>query len=215
MGRATRRSRLWANIKARGSVADNPGMFDGADTVVLYEELAFQDVLPVVWHSTAAAPDPDAAASLTERNLQVLQAWDAMQEHGPVEKPDENSPYAADLMRLERKMNLLLDLVGQILATNRPRPKPGYVRFNALGAVWRGSAPLPEAGAQGILEVYLHDCLAQPLRLPGRVTNVTPDGNVKARFLPLGEAVADLIEKMAFRRHRRQIAGTRTVRALK
>ena len=196
-------------------MADNPSMFDGADTVVLYEELAFQDVLPVLWHASPGAPDPDAAASLAERNMQVLQAWDAMQEHGPVEKPDENSPYAADLMRLERKMNLLLDLVGQILATNRPRPKPAYVRFNALGAVWRGAPPLPEAGAQGILEVYLHDCLAQPLRLAGRVTNVTPDGNVKARFSPLGEAVADLIEKMAFRRHRRQIAGTRTVRALK
>jgi hypothetical protein len=189
-------------------------MFDGADTVVLYEELAFQDVLPVLWRVAPAPLDPDAAAGLIERNLQVLQAWDAMEEHGPVEKPDENSPYAADLMRLERKMNLLLDLVGQILATNRPRPAPAYVRFNALGAVWRGTPPLPEAGAQGVLEIYLHDCLAQPLRLAGRVTNVTPDGNVKARFSPLGEAVADLIEKMAFRRHRRQIAGTRTVRAL-
>jgi hypothetical protein len=189
-------------------------MFDGADTVVLYEELAFQDVLPVLWHASPGAPDPDAAASLAERNMQVLQAWDAMEEHGPVEKPDENSPYAADLMRLERKMNLLLDLVGQILAANRPRPAPTPVRFNALGAVWRGIPPLPEAGAQGILEVHLHDCLAQPLRLPCRVTNVTPDGNVKARFLPLGETIADLIEKMAFRRHRRQVAGTRTVRAL-
>ena len=191
-------------------MADNPGMFDGADTVVLYEELAFQDVLPVLWHASPGAPDPDAAASLAERNMQVLQAWDAMEEHGPVEKPDENSPYAADLMRLERKMNLLLDLVGQILATNRPRPMSAAVRFNALGAAWRGTAPLPEAGAQGVLEVHLHDCIAQPLRLPGRVTSVTPDGNVKARFIPLGEAVADLIEKMAFRRHRRQIAGART-----
>lgn len=189
-------------------------MFDGADTVVLYEELAFQDVLPVLWRAAPGQLDSDAAASLAERNLQVLQAWDAMEEHGPVEKPDENSPYAADLMRLERKMNLLLDLVGQILAANRPRPAPVYVRFNALGAVWRGTPPLPEAGAQGTLEVHLHDCIAQPLRLPGRVTSVTPDGNVKARFSPLGEAVADLIEKMAFRRHRRQIAGTRTVRAL-
>ena len=190
-------------------------MFDGADTVVLYEELAFQDVLPVLWRASPGALDADAAASLGERNLQVLQAWDAMGEHGPVEKPDENSPYAADLMRIERKMNLLLDLVGQILAANRPRPAPTSVRFNALGAVWRGTPPLPEAGAQGILEVHLHECLAQPLRLPGRVTNVTPYGNVKARFLPLGETIADLIEKMAFRRHRRQIAGTRTVRALR
>jgi hypothetical protein len=201
-------------IKDRGSPADNPSMFDGADTVVLYEELAFQDVLPVLWRASAGPFDADTAAGLAERNVQVLQAWDAMEEHGPVEKPDEKNPYAVDLMRLERKMNLLLDLVGQILATNRPRPAPAAVRFNALGAVWRGAQPLPEAGAQGVLEVYLHDCLAQPLRLAGRVTSVTPDGNVKARFLPLGEVVADLIEKMAFRRHRRQIAGTRTVRAL-
>jgi hypothetical protein len=190
-------------------------MFDGADTVVLYEELAFQAVLPVLWRTSLTSPDPDTAASLAERNLQVLQAWDAMEEHGPVEKTDENNPYAADLMRLERKINLLLDLVGQVLATNRPRPTPAAVRFNALGAVWRGTPPLPEAGAQGVLEVYLHDCLAQPLRLPARVTSVTPDGNVKARFIPLGEPIADLIEKMAFRRHRRQIAGTRTVRALR
>lgn len=184
-------------------------MFDGADTVVLYEELAFQGVLPVLWRASPGTLDPDTAAGLADGNLHVLQAWDAMEEHGPVEKPDENNPCAADILRLERKINLLLDLVGQILATNRPRPALVSVRFNALGAVWRGTAPLPEAGAQGVLEVYLHDCLAQPLRLPGRVTNVTPDGNVKARFLPLGEAVADLIEKMAFRRHRRQIAGTR------
>jgi Atypical PilZ domain, cyclic di-GMP receptor len=190
-------------------------MFDGADTVVLYEELAFQGVLPVLWRTSPGPPDSDAAAGLAERNLQALQAWDAMEEHGPVEKPDDNSPYAADLLRLDRKMNLLLDLVGQILAANRPRPAPTSVRFNALGAVWRGKAPLPEAGTQGVLEVYLHDCLAQPLSLPGRVTNVTPDGNVKARFIPLGETIADLIEKLAFRRHRRQIAGTRTVRAMR
>jgi len=44
------------------------------------------------------------------------------------------------------------------------------------------------------------------------VTNVTPDGNIKVRFLPVGETVADLIEKLAFRRHRRQIAGSRQPR---
>ena len=101
--------------KGEGSAADKPGMFDGADTVVLYEELAFQDVLPVLWRASAGPFDADTAAGLAERNVQVLQAWDAMEEHGPVEKPDEKNPYAVDLMRLERKMNLLLDLVGQTL----------------------------------------------------------------------------------------------------
>jgi len=187
-------------------------MFDGADTVVLYEELAYQDVLPVLWRQMPNPADREVAAGFAERNLTVLQAWEAMDEHGPVEKTEESAPYAADLMRLDLKINLLLDLVGQILAANRPRPPAVPVRFNALGGMWRSTGPLPEAGEQGIAEIYLHDCLAQPLRLPGRVTSVTPDGHVKVRFSPVGEAVADLIEKLAFRRHRRQIAGSRQPR---
>ena len=99
----------------------------------------------------------------------------------------------------------------------RDPPEAGHVgagdahvrRFNAQGVVWRSAAPLPEAGAQGIAEIYLHDALAEPLRLPGRVSSVTPDGHVKVRFVPVGEPVSDLLEKQCVRRHRRQIAGAR------
>jgi Atypical PilZ domain, cyclic di-GMP receptor len=184
-------------------------MFDGSDTIVLYDELAFQDVLPLAWRVHTHAIDRDTAAGLMERNARLLQAREALDQLGPVEKQDENSPNAADLMRLELKVNLLLDLVGQILAANRPRPAAVPVRFNAQGVVWRSQGTLPEAGSQGIAEIYLHDCLAEPLRLPGRVSSVTPDGHVKVRFVPVGETVADLVEKLCFRRHRRQIAGAR------
>jgi Atypical PilZ domain, cyclic di-GMP receptor len=188
-------------------------MYDGADTVVLYEELAFQDVLPLVWRPMANPVDRDLTGSFDERNLRLLQAWDAMEEHTPIEKQKpEDAPYAAEILRLDLKVNLLLDLVGQLLVANRPRPPPTPVRFNALGAMWRGTGTLPEAGEQGIAEIYLRDCLAEPLRLAGRVTNVTPDGNIKVKFLPMSEAVSDLIEKLAFRRHRRQIAGARQPR---
>ncbi len=179
-------------------------MIDTADTIVLYEELAFQDVLPLHW--LTQAPEPAAAASLAERNLQVLQAWDALEDHGSVEKPDENTPLAADIQRLDRKMTLLLGLVGQLLAVNRPRPPAVPLRFNARGALWRSSQP-PPPGSHGVLEIYLHECLAQPLRLTGEVTAVTPNGEVKARFAPLDEAVSAAIAKVTFRRHRRQIAG--------
>lgn len=187
-------------------------MYDGADTVVLYEELAFQDVLPLLWRPAASPVDRELTASFDERNLRLLQAWDAMEEHVPVEKKPEDAPYAAEITRLDLKINLLLDLVGQLLVANRPRPHASPVRFNALGAMWRATGTLPEAGEQGIAEIYLRDCLAEPLRLVGRVTNVTPDGHIKVRFLPMGEAVSDLIEKLAFRRHRRQIAGARQPR---
>ncbi len=189
-------------------------MFDGSDTVVLYDELAYQDVLSFAWRPTPQAADPEVAAGYMERNARLLQAREALDQLGPVavEKPDENSPSAADLLRIELKINLLLDLVGQVLATSRPRPQPVPVRFNAQGVVWRSASPLPEAGAQGIAEIYLHDALAEPLRLPGRVTSVSPDGHVKVRFVPVGEPVADLLEKLCFRRHRRQVAGARNPR---
>ena len=187
-------------------------MFDGADTVILYEELAYQDVLPVLWRNLPVPVDNAVVANFTERNLRLLQACAAIEEHGTLEKPDENSPHAADILRLDFKVNLLLDLVGQILVSNRPRPTAVPIRFNALGAQWRGASPLPEAGATGVAEIYLRDCLAEPLRLIGRVTNVTPDGQIKARFTPPGEPIADLLEKLAFRRHRRKIAESRQPR---
>ncbi len=184
-------------------------MFDGANTIVLYEELAFQDVLPVAWRALPGAVDGETAAGYTERNMRLLQAREAMDQLGPTESSDEAAANAADIIRLELKVNLLLDLVGQILASNRPRPTAVPVRFNSLGAIWRSGTPLPDAGTQGIVEIYLHDCLAEPLRLPGRIASVQPDGHIKARFAPVGETVADLLEKLAFRRHRRLVAGSR------
>ncbi len=181
-------------------------MYDGADTVVLYEELAYQDVLPLLWRPLPGTVDQAVAASFTDRNVRLLHACAAVEEHTGGDKPDDDSP---ELQRLDFKINLLLDLVGQLLVANRPRPTAVPIRFNALGAMWRAAPPLPEAGTQGVAEIYLRDCFAEPLRLIGRITNVTPDGQVKARFLPVGETVEDLIEKLTFRRHRRQIAESR------
>jgi hypothetical protein len=184
-------------------------MFDGADTVILYEELAYQDVLPVIWRTLPTPVDNAIIANYNERSVRVLQACAAIEEAGATDKVDDNSPHAADILRLDLKINLLLDLVGQILVMNRPRPPAVPIRFNALGAVWKGNSPLPEAGSTGVAEIYLRDCVAEPLRLIGRIANVTPDGQIKARFTPPGETIADLIEKISFRRHRRKIAESR------
>jgi hypothetical protein len=191
---------------------DGAIMYDGADTVVLYEELAFQDVLPLLWRPMATAIDRELTASFDERNLRLLQAWEAMDQHVLPPEKVEDAPYAAEILRLDLKLNLLLDLVGQLLVANHPRPHPVPVRFNALGAMWRGTGTLPEAGEQGIVEIYLKDSLSEPLRMAGRVTSVTPEGGIKVKFLPMGEGVSDILEKLAFRRHRRQIAGARQPR---
>lgn len=184
-------------------------MYEGLDTVILYEELAYEDVLPVAWRPLPEPFDTALVGSFTDRNLRVLQAVSALDEHGQIDKPEENAPHAADILRLEMKVNLLLDMVGALLIASRPRPKPAAVRFNALGGVFQGSSPYPPLGNQGVLEVYLRDCVADPLRLFGRIASVSPDGKVKVRFVPPGENISDLLEKLAFRKHRRQVAGVR------
>jgi hypothetical protein len=188
-------------------------MYEGVDTVILNDELAYEDVLPVAWRPLREPLDAIAATALTDRNVKMLQVCAAIEEHGPVDKQDEKSPHAADLQRMEVKVNLVIDLLGQILAASSPRPAPTSVRFNALAASWRaGQGVPPLANSQGILEIYLRECLAQPLSLVARVISVSPEGLVKATVAPPGEAVADLIEKLAFRRHRRQVAGVRQPR---
>ncbi len=184
-------------------------MFDGSDTVVLYNELAYEEVLPVTWTPLAGTLDAAVAAGFTERNVRLLQALAAVEDHGVSDKPDESAP---DLTRLDFKINLLLDLVGQLLVVNRPRPAPVAIRFNAQGAVWQAAAPLPQAGSQGVLEIHLRDFLAEPLRLVGTLTGVTSSGEITARFAPVGESLADLLERLIFRHHRRQVAGFRQPR---
>ena len=186
-------------------------MYEGTDTVVLYEELAYEDVLPLVWIPHREPVDPAVVASFNERNLHLLQACAAIEEHGQPEKNDDTSPIAGELLRLDLKVNLLLDLLGQLVVASHPRPPAVPVRFNALGATWKTSAQSLEAGT-GVLEIYLRDSLPQPLRLLGRITSAEADGRVKARFIPPSETIADLLEKLAFRRHRRQVAGARQSR---
>jgi hypothetical protein len=186
-------------------------MYEGVDTVILNNELAYEDLLPVAFKPLEHPLELPALAALTDRNIRLLQVCAVIEEHGATEKKDESSPHAADLMRMEVKVNLLLDLVGQLLAAQLPRPATTVIRFNAQGALWRSGKP-PRRGQQGLLEIWLRESLPQPLALAATVTQVSADCHVKASFDQPGEAIADLLEKLAFRRHRRQVAGVRQPR---
>jgi hypothetical protein len=191
-------------------------MFDGRDTTVIYDKLAYEDLLPVRWRPQSAQLSDVQAQNFAERNLRVLQACDALEEHGQLEKKklDDESPHSADLMRLDFKLNLLLELAGQLLQQSQPRIESALVRFNAMGAIWKTGETLT-GGSHGILEITLRDVIVQPLNLPAEVVAGADAGFARVRFLALGETVADHIEKLVFRRHRRKIAGARQQSARK
>jgi hypothetical protein len=148
-----------------------------------------------------------------DRNARLLQACSALDEHGTTEKSDDNAS-SADLLRLELKINLLLDVMGRLMAANQSRPPAVPLRFNARGATWKQVGSTLKPGDEGVLEIHLKEFLPEPLRLAGRVAGVGGDGQIKVKFSGPGEAVADLIEKLAFRRHRRQVADQRKPRVI-
>jgi hypothetical protein len=188
-------------------------MHDGTDTIILYDELAYEDVLPVSWVPAREPLDATAAARYDEPNLRLLQACAALDEQPLVarEKLDDGSPLGAELARLDFKLTLLLDLVVHLASRDLRRPDPVSIRFNAIGATFASPGIRPELGSSGVAHIFLRNALPQPLSLPARVVAVDAQ-QVKLRFMPLSEPVADMIEKLAFRRHRRHVAGVRKPR---
>ena len=191
-------------------------MGEPGDTIILHDELAYADVLPVSCRPLADDPAEDALAAWSERNLRLLQGCAALEEHAGGEKQDDDGPNAADLRRIDLKLNLLLDMLGHLVAASQARPPARPLRFNAHGAVWslRPGEAAPAGGTPVLVEIHLKPFMVEPLALAGVVLAegepATAAGAVvHVRFEPLPETVADHIEKLVFRRHRRQIAGVR------
>ncbi len=187
-------------------------MFEGADTVVLYDELACQDLLPVQWKSLPQPLDRFALIGLDESNALLLQACVAVEEHPVREKNEDLEPLAAELARMDFKINLVLQLLSK-LAPQEPMSTPTEIQFNSLGASWISLEPPPRAGDRGLLRVQLRSSLPQPLELPAEVSSVS-GSRVRVTFPELSEGTVELIQRLAFLRHRRHIADTRKARQL-
>lgn len=178
------------------------------DTVVLHNELAYHDVLPVQWQPRDRALTRFELASLEEANLLLLQAQVALEDHS---QGDDGGALSGELARLDLKLNLVLQLLAKLVLKDR-MPPPTTIQFNAVGASWTAVGSTPTVGTHGLLRIYLRGSLPQPLELPAKVTSIE-GASVKFEFAQLAESVAELIQRLAFLRHRRDVAGARKARS--
>lgn len=180
------------------------------DTVVLYNELAYHDLLPVQWQTRECRFNRFELNSFDEANLLLLQACAAIEERSTHEHPEDNGPLAGEIARLDFKLTLALQLLAQVLLKDR-MPASTSIQFNAQGASWICIGAVPPLGAQGLLRIHLRSALPQPLELPA-VVSAVEGATVKVKFEELSDAVADMIQRLAFLRHRRDVAGARKAR---
>jgi hypothetical protein len=185
-------------------------MYEGVDTVVLYNELAYEDVLPVQWQSIPGPPASFELIGLEQANLLLLQACVATEEHPLRESGEDAGPTSGEIARLDFKLNLILHLLSRLLQ-REPMPPPTPIQFNAVGASWIAMGAPPSVGAFGLCRIQLRSSLPQPLELPSEVTSVE-GSSVQVRFPALSEGIVELIQRLAFLRHRRRIADRRKAR---
>ena len=166
--------------------------------------LVLQDRAPLRWRPAQDAEDSSRLQLANEETLRVILSLDAHH----VEAGDEHPELAHDVERLESKINLLLELVGQVLARQLQIPEAVPVRLSAHEIAWQSPEPVPTTG-DGIVELYVCTRYPRPLHLPVRFRPAGLHGWAQASLGELGEPVQELIEKLIFRHHRRQIAATR------
>lgn len=188
-----------ATTDERHMTTDNP----------LNEGLVHEDDLPLAWTEVEDLPSEQRLAAINVSNEALIRACEGLEES---HRPSEESPELAhELARVEAKLNLVLELLGDWLRVQGGQPEPHRVRFNAQGLEWwAGQGP----GPGGLVRVELHVCPSFPraMTLFGRVVARQEDADgvrTLLAFEGLSEAVRDGLERMIFRRHRREVAQRR------
>jgi len=161
-------------------------------------EISVEMHLPVAW---AEAPQEATDGVLL---LRVLDLLEASSQH----YDEDGSEDALRWQAMEARIDLCLQLLGQLLARDAPRTPPTAILLSGVGASWRARSPLP-VGQSGTLLLYLSRRILQPLVLPATVMTCVSDGEVwgvSVRFAILDEEFQDWLDKTVFRYHRRHIS---------
>lgn len=176
----------------------------------LHRGLVYEGHLPLSWKAVPTLPGDNEMTSLEYTNSEVLRTLFALESH-PSDLGEDNEGKSQDLVRLDFKVNLLLDLVGQLLTQQLVIPEARELTLMANGILWQDTDPPPVASVLRI-ELYLNMRYPRPLVLHGRVQDIRQlpqNWTAEMEFYEQGESVREGLERFIFVQHRRTIAQNR------
>ncbi|APZ42999.1 PilZ domain-containing protein [Acidihalobacter ferrooxydans] len=177
----------------------------------LGDRIVYRGRLPLMWTSAQAEPTQADLATMNETNATLLKVFLALDEM-PTESADGNSELQQAYFRLDAKLNLLLDLIGEMLTRQKALPAVHDFALSELGLVWfeKNAQTRPaEGGENAYVELYLKPDFPRPVRFFTRLgIKAASDQGVQlaGRFSGMSEEVRDALAKLIFRQHRRMVA---------
>jgi hypothetical protein len=176
----------------------------------LGKALIYEDQIPLLAEQIKDDTRQVSGQRLELQNLKILRLLWNMQE-SLHELPEQYHELESVFLRLDNKLDVLLELLGQIASQTMDLPPQSRIRLNSIRLSWLSeSAPQPASRWQ--VECYVIPSVPTPLTLSGRVCAIHPEGSsfwIELELEPLGELVADLLDKIIFRAHRRAVARQR------
>lgn len=167
-------------------------------------------MFPLRWWVMDRAPSESELRRADLENEEVLRTVHLLDDFS-LDGGEESVVPASDAMRLELKLNLLIDWVGELIRRTTDLPEPVPATLSASELTWEAEW-VPQEGSWIGAELYPAQGCPKPLMLIGRQSAAAAeDGRDRIRMTleGLGETSRDLLEKWIFRFHRRAVAAAR------
>lgn len=172
--------------------------------------LICRDCLPIRWGTVTAAQWADEHLNIDQVNQERLRIINNLDDHRP-EALEDHPGVAQELQKLDFKLNLILEMLGQLISVSDTPPVAMPVLLAAESIAWSHSrADSLVLGEMLKVDVFLHPRYPFPLSFVGKVvTSTDAEMNQEIQLVPMSEQAQELYEKYLFKCHRRQIARER------
>lgn len=172
--------------------------------------LGYSDEIPIDFEP-ADLPEGAVQDRINAGIVRIIRALTAFEDVAG-DPAEEDSPLSHLMVRVEGKLDLLLNLVGGLVHRHVELPRRHRVRVCVGGLEWCDAPDGVAEGATGVIVVYPQPAIPISLRIPGTVTAAGTEGGQRLLLLEyfgLSSEARDLVSKYVFRHHRREIARIR------
>lgn len=164
--------------------------------------------IPFCW-SQITSEEANNFGNLSQENINRLHTILGLDDGYSRDLHDEEAGLAAEIQRLDFKINIILGMVAQLVSVRSELPPAVSVTLSAENLIFESTVNTPPQGAMLALELFLDKRYPFPLVFHGRVEAVPHTAGINVILEPSPPVFQELLEKYIFRCHRRHIASLR------